>query len=588
MSSLEQRACNGPAGFQDNDYVSARHDRQLTEPLLSIRSSSSSSSSLVGFVSDSKTTSFADTERTLASSTAYKNDDDDVDDADLGYVVLVDGNSDEGSAASIIDDDEYPLDPRRFVMLAIFSIENLLAGCAWICFAPIDDVVQTKYGGISQSQVNNLSLIFMIVYGPGTALSSWSVTKYGFRETVVVSAFIMGLGALLRWWSVYFIQGDSSSTGDDKNESRLAYNILWTGQALIAVGQIVFQNAPARVASAWFQKTAAIIGCIVNGAMVGMILGEVLPPLFVNRLDILLAGQAIAMVVCAIAAFLFFESEPKLPPTAAEAARRRHQQQVQSLDVDSANEQHCSPTSSVSIWQSVRQLMSNTQYLILLVAIGIQYGVNNALLTLLQPWMARAGFPDDEIAGLFGSVAIVGGAIGTFIATPLLDKTRNYKQAVRLSFFTSFIVMIGVVFAVRPGFPVWVVLGSSFFMGMSQFPIICICLDAAASNTYPIGEELSSAALQMCGQYLGVVFTYGIGDLLQKDGGHADHETPLGDPANMVLLTLMGMGAGVALFYNGQDRRYHRHPTTPATNSNRTSTTTSSDSINLLEENGLP
>ena len=181
-----------------------------------------------------------------------------------------------------------------------------------------------------------------------------------------------------------------------------------------------------------------------------------------------------------------------------------------------------------------------------------------ALLTLIQPWLAGAGFPGDEIAGLLGSLMIVGGIFGTFIATPLLDKTQNYNQAVRWSFFLSFVVMIGVVFTLQPRFPLWLLCLSFFAMGMSQFPILCIVLDAAAAHTYPISEELSSAGLQFIGQYLGLPFTdllnYLIGKSTEKDTGI---DYGFFAPVNVAILASFFVSAGVAMFYRGSDRRAH-------------------------------
>jgi hypothetical protein len=180
-------------------------------------------------------------------------------------------------------------------------------------------------------------------------------------------------------------------------------------------------------------------------------------------------------------------------------------------------------------------------------------------LTLLQPWLAAAGFPGDEVAGLLGSLGIVGGVLGTFIATPLLDKTQNYNQAVRSSFFVSFVVMIGVVFALQPRFPVWGLCLAFFAMGMSQYPILCIVLDAAAAHTYPVSEELSSAGLQFVGQYLGIPLTDGLGYLISQSMGKCDNNSTIscGFTARMNIAVLVSffVSAAVAIFYQGSDRR---------------------------------
>jgi hypothetical protein len=116
--------------------------------------------------------------------------------------------------------------------------------------------------------------------------------------------------------------------------------------------------------------------------MIGMIAGQGLTPLLgIDRLDQWLAAQGLAMVVCAVASFLYFQSEPKLPPTAAEAARRlqHHQQQCQEnqLEQNDINHGNDISFSTTTIWSDMLNIFSDTQYWILLVAFGIEYGINN-------------------------------------------------------------------------------------------------------------------------------------------------------------------------------------------------------------------
>ncbi|KAG7363115.1 major facilitator superfamily transporter [Nitzschia inconspicua] len=440
------------------------------------------------------------------------------------HYLLVPG-SEQTETASISFDDEqaengvqhHLLDPRRFTVLGVFSLANLLAGAAWITFAPIDDVMITVYA-ITPQQVNWLSLIFMAAYGPSTAVCAW------------------------RFESMDFV-----------GQLCFAYPMLLTGQGLVSMAQPVFSNAPARVASAWFQNTAGAIGFTIFGAMLGMVLGQSMSPWMAGSVGQLLAGQALAMVVCATGCFFYFESEPKTPPTAAEAMKRQQQQYQQELDSGDEDQLHQSLTKST--WCEIKYLLSDNQYLLLLVAFGVQYALNNALLTLLQPWIASAGFRGDDVAGTCGTMAIVGGFFGIFIAASLLDLTQNYRHAVRWSFLASFVVMVGVVYALQPNSKEWALFGVFFFMGLSQFPILPICLDAAAAHTYPISEEMSSAGLQFVGQYLGIVVTDGMEFLLKS----APHEEGISfgfeAPVNIAILVLMFLSAMIGLLYSGEDRR---------------------------------
>jgi MFS family permease len=532
----------------DVQYV---HDEEqqfsLTEPLLS------SDDSLLDerqMKNDPSSAGISGSERTEASTVTT--DHQEVDSEGEGFVI----------------DDYCRLDPRRFVVLSVFSLANLLGGAAWITFAPIDDVMIELYS-ISPQQVNWLSLIFMALYGPGTAVCACGVRKYGLRMTVMTSAFLMAIGGLLRWWSFYFIHNDNS---------RMAYVILLTGQGLVALSQPVFSNAPARVASAWFRHTAAAIGFTVLGSMVGMVLGQSMSPWMIRHVDQLLAGQALVMFGCAIACYVYFESEPKVPPTVAEAIRRHQQQNEQERFSEGGS--RTSVHSLARMRQEIIQLLSDTQYLVLLVSFGVQYAVNNgmpfllctleisigweylgssffiaALLTLLQPWIAAAGFPGDDLAGICGSLAIIGGIVGTFMAAPLLDWTRDYNHAVHWSFLVTFIVMLGVVAVLQPNSNVWLLAAGFVLMGMTQFPLLPICLDAAAAHTYPVSEELSSAGLQFVGQYLGILLTDGMEYMLKTSSNDDGMSVGFSAPVNIAILALMFLSTVVAMLYNGDDPR---------------------------------
>lgn len=323
-------------------------------------------------------------------------------------------------------------------------------------------------------------------------------------------------------------------------------------------------NAPARIAACWFQQTTKVIGAIIFSANIGIILGQALSPLCVieetgENLDKLLAGQGLAMGVCALLTCYSFKSdEPLLPPSPSEAARRRQQQQQQQSQQEIGDSSHQS--TFATIVKDIKTLSTDPQYLILLVAFGVQYGVNNAVLTLLQPWVASSGFPGDETAGILGSLLIAGGVVGTFIAAILLDRTRNFTQAVRWSFIVVVVVAFGLVATLQPSCPTWILATAFTITGMSQMPLLTICLDAVATQTYPIPEELSSAGLQLVGQYFGIMLIDIMGDLIDSSNSADDHsETRYGFAANVniLYLALLIISAAFACCYKSDDRRTH-------------------------------
>jgi predicted MFS family arabinose efflux permease len=279
--------------------------------------------------------------------------------------------------------------------------------------------------------------------------------------------------------------------------------------------------------------------------MIGMAVAQAMSPLCVEQttgahLDQLLAGQALAILACTVATGWYFQSQPALPPSAAEAARQ--QPTTTSLGI----------TTNEALKRDVWKLATDPQYQLLLVAFGLEYGVNNAVLTLLQPWIASSGYEGDAIAGLCGSLAIVGGILGNLIAAPLLDASKNYNQAIRWSFIVAFLVALATVAILQYEAPVWLLATIFFTVGMSQLPLLTIVLDAAAAHSYPIPEELSSAGLQLVGQYLGVAMVDVMGCLISAN---KDGRKGFAAPVNMSFLIFLGLSAGIGICYHGDDPR---------------------------------
>ncbi len=505
------------------------------------------------------------------------------------YVQLI-GNEDDANADSLFIDDGnehnqiYSLDSQRFAILAIFCLNNLIGSAVWITFAPIEDAVKAKFqqydhgsGSISSQQINWFSMISMAIYGPGTALCAWILPKYGFRETVVWSSVMMAFGCFLRWFSLSFVIPDEGVTSDEYSSSAVRYSILLTGQGLVALGQTIFMNAPARVAASWFQQTTKAIGAINLCSNLGIIFGQALPPLCVaaetgQHLDQLLGAQGIAMALCTLFTGYSFREEPPNPPSASEAAKRLERRRLSENSVSS--DDMTSP--SVGALKDVEKLLTNSQYVILMIAFGITYGLNGAVVTLMEPWLASCGFPGDKTAGLFGSLLIGGGVVATWIASTLLDITRNFNQAIRWSFLSTAVVAVALVAALYPKCPTWILATAFTMTGMTQMPLMTICTDAVAAHTYPVSEELSSAGLQMVGQYLGVVLVDGMSYLIesesQGDGGRYGFSAKV----NIAYIALLVVSSICACCYNSDDLRAN------AANHNERQQNTSDQTMALL------
>ena len=130
----------------------------------------------------------------------------------------------------------------RWGMLAIFCSLTFINAVLWICFSPIAVYTQRFYG-VSLTAVNMLSVIFMLLYAPGSYLAVHLVgsTPGGLRTCIVVGAVLNAVGAWLRYASAWLAPATGAAAG-------WGYALLLVGQALPALAQPLFTNVPAKLA----------------------------------------------------------------------------------------------------------------------------------------------------------------------------------------------------------------------------------------------------------------------------------------------------------------------------------------------------
>jgi hypothetical protein len=452
---------------------------------------------------------------------------------------------------------EFTSDPRRFLVLTAYCLCSACNSCLSMSMAPIAETVGDEYN-VSVAAVNGLVLSFMILYGPGTWLASQTIRSYGLGPSIQAGAVANLLAALVRW----------GSYGKSNHHS---FPMLLVGTCISAMAQPVFFNTPTRVAAAWFSHHAEATAIALFASFLGLAAAEAIPPLMVNEqgqgLERLLVVQVGMTAMALLFTLCFFQSEPAEAPSAAEAARRL--------------QQTSSPESSSSLYADAKRLLQDKDYLVVLYSFGVGLAVFNAILTLLPEWIATAGFDDPDVAGNCGGLLVLGGILSTAVAAPLLDQSRQYATAIRVSFGVALLVSAGFVWLMLRPSTSTNLLGLAFAaLGAAQLPLLTICLDAVAAHTYPISEEVSSAGLMMVGQYGGVVMIYTMQALLTKD----PHQWGIGAPVNLLFLVVLATCAFCALFYNGKDARSAIGMTTTSGTTTATSSSTTDLDEQLLEE----
>ena len=126
---------------------------------------------------------------------------------------------------------------RRVAMAVTFGLGNAANAFLWICFAPVAQASARRFD-VSVDAVNQLSLLYLYLYAPGLVLSAMVTRRFGFRANVAVGA---SLNVACGWVRV----------AARAASPRAAFAVVAAGQALGAMGQPSFTNAPALLALEW-------------------------------------------------------------------------------------------------------------------------------------------------------------------------------------------------------------------------------------------------------------------------------------------------------------------------------------------------
>lgn len=160
---------------------------------------------------------------------------------------------------------------RRFIVLFVFCLYSLSNAQQWLTFSPVPTPAKALYG-MSTSQLNMLSTIYMIVYVAGSPFSSLAVDRLGLRVCMLVGTFSNFLGAFLKLVCGF----PSTSLG-----------LIMASQAINAFSQLFVLSVPPTIAATWFRETerytATAVGTAANA--IGIALGMLLPPLWVKEGD---------------------------------------------------------------------------------------------------------------------------------------------------------------------------------------------------------------------------------------------------------------------------------------------------------------
>ena len=457
---------------------------------------------------------------------------------------------------------EYTAYSSRWWVLLAFSLNNGANALLWICFASIVDATSALFA-VSPAYVNGLSLAFLLLFLPGTVLTSFLVERYGLRTTLIAGSALDCAGAWLRYGGA-LVAPASRPAG---------FALLALGQCVAALAQPCFTNLPARLSADWFpasQRDVATVVASLSNAL-GVAAGSVLPTLAVaaaGDLAPFLLWQAVACTVFLAGTAAAVRSDrPATPPSAAAAARLRAgsaeaplllpAQGGEEEGLGAAKPPPASTGSSVTLattladmWASYWGLLQQRNFIYLMVGFGCGLGTFNALLTLLSQAMAPCGYSND-FGGEAGGLLLVAGLVSAAGVGTLLERTRAYVTTLRVGIAVAGLSSVFFLSSLRPHSDA-TLLASCGVMGACLIPLLPISLENAAECTYPVSEEVSSGLLLIVGNYIGLLLILVLQALIPAPSP-STCSTPVTPFAGVFVGVLLA--AGAALFFFRQDYR---------------------------------
>lgn len=273
-----------------------------------------------------------------------------------------------------------------WIALSCFVPVIGMSQALWLNFASINDTVIHVFH-VSELHAAYLTLVFPLFFTAFSIPAGIAIDKYGYRNTVLISALVMSIATSIR-----LVPG--------------SFLFLMIGQVVVAITQAFIVNAIPKFVGTWFDDDQAGLATSLatGGFFIGMLLGLGLPPFLVDALG--MSGMLIVFAVTCWASFFVFLYFPGTKRTRLEESALNASK---TFDVG-------------SVWT----LVKNKQLMILMVVSFLAIGVFNALMTWMQPILSANGITQDQ-SGIAGSVLIVGGIIGAVLLSVWSDKIGKRK-----------------------------------------------------------------------------------------------------------------------------------------------------------------
>ncbi|XP_060789139.1 heme transporter FLVCR2 isoform X2 [Neoarius graeffei] len=371
---------------------------------------------------------------------------------------------------------------RRWLIVLLFSSYSLCNSYQWIQYGIISNIFMDFYS-VSAFAVDWMSMVYMLTYIPLVFPVTWLLDRKGLRVVALVATAVNCAGA---WVKVVSVKP----------------HLFWVsvfGQVVCSIAQVFILGMPSHIAAVWFGPEEVSTACSIGvfGNQLGIAIGFLVPPVLVPNVDDLdkLAYHISIMfyITAGVATLLFilvvivFQDKPALPPSQAQAV-------MQNM-----------PLRDYSYLASIRKLLWNKPFVLLIITYGLNVGCFYAISTLLNR-MIIGYYPGEEVnAGRIGLTLVISGMVGSLICGIWLDKSKTYKQTTLAIYLLSFVGMVIYSFTLNLGH-LWIVFITSAILGFFMTGYLPLGFELAVELTYPESEGMSSGLLNCSAQVFGIIF----------------------------------------------------------------------------------
>ena len=345
----------------------------------------------------------------------------------------------------------------RWVMLAVFMFLNLTLQLLWISYAPILTPA-AKFYGVSDTQIAALAVTsWLIAYLVLSIPASWAIDTYGIYVTVGLGAILMAVFGVLRGFAVNYTQ------------------VFWMTAGL-ALAQPFLLNSWTKFAAHWFgvEDRATIVGVVTLSNLVGIAIGEAVPPLLLQGGMPIQVQQTIFGGITAFSSILFLLLARDKPPTPP-----------------------CPPGQDARsvMFDGLKHALTVKDFWLLIFIAFVALAIFNGVSSLVEAIILPRGFSTTD-AGTLGALIVVGSILGSVVLSYFSDKQRKRRRYLFIGILLAIPGMLGLAFAAN----YWLLMISGFWMGFFLVGIAPIGFQYGAEIVHPTPEGTSNGLIQLFGQ----------------------------------------------------------------------------------------